>query len=241
METDKTSNRWICDICQLSFTAKSSIVKHIKRIHLNEIIKSYPDSTSCDFCKKFVLKENFKAHVRQKHKLRRCKTCERAYFNLDSYNKHLKEHNNQVYSCDLCKYKNPHKTGVKTHILNVHLRQGPRSKCEHCGKMVTLYGLQKHIDGSHKKLRAFKCAVCKKGFSTPPSLRRHLATVHLNEKSFVCPICDYTFTQKCSLTRHTNVIHGIKPQFKCGKCGRTYNTVRGYEKHLRGHEEEKSC
>lgn len=233
---DKISQRFFCDICTKFFLTKTAIQKHMENIHLNEIIGKYQDSRRCRYCTKFVVKENYQEHVKQNHKLLKCEICTRVFFNVITFQSHMKTHDPPKYSCDICDQKYSIKGSLKKHILGIHLRKIPRSKCEICGKVVNTSNLQRHIKAIHKKERDYFCDVCHKGFQKPEHLIQHLAAVHLKQKNHVCTICNRKFSAKSDLQVHYNGMHGGKPKIQCEKCERTFALRMNYKRHMKSHE-----
>lgn len=229
-------DRFICDLCHKFYKTKENLLRHMQDTHINEIIRQYPDSRCCSFCKKFFLKEHYQDHIKQKHKRIQCDTCEKVFFSIRSFRQHRKWHGSTRYSCDLCNYKSVCKYRLEMHIVAVHLRRPPRSKCEHCGKMIISHVLKKHINSVHKKVRDYRCDVCAKWFDKKHSLQDHLAWAHLKEENHVCTICNKKFAAKPNLKRHYDRVHNAKEQIKCKKCERKFTRIGSYHKHLKRHE-----
>lgn len=229
-------NRFICDLCDQTYAQKQKLRQHMEKVHLNDIIKQYPDSRRCRFCTLFVLVENFPEHDRQNHKRMKCDICKKVYFNVKLLYKHKKRHEVQ-YTCDICKRKLCDKKALKRHMMAIHSREAPLSKCEDCGKMLTDTALTNHINNIHKKQRKYQCAVCGKSFFNSVKLRGHLAAVHLKQKNHMCTICGRKFGYYWHLTRHYNGVHdGRKSMLKCGKCERTFGKMEILKKHLNLHK-----
>lgn len=229
---------FICDICPASYRTKWEMRGHMENTHLNEAIKQYPDSRKCKFCTKFIFKEDYKDHLRQKHKPIRCGICEKLYFNAVSLRVHSKTHGALKYSCDICKGEFTKKEVLKRHIVTVHLRQVPRSECELCGKVLATSALRAHMNQVHKAIRGYRCAVCKKKFYNLQHLRLHLATVHLKQRNFTCSICDRKFSRSGALVRHLNTVHEVERKYKCEKCQRTFTQITSLQRHVKIHEKQ---
>lgn len=202
---------------------------------MNDAIKQHPDSKCCRYCKEFVMKDEYRSHFRQNHRIRRCGTCDKSFFNAHQLERHLKIHEGE-YLCDICKRKLSSKRTLTNHMLSLHLNKASRSKCEYCGKFFIWSSLRNHILSIHKNQRKYKCDVCAKGFFNCDKLRRHLAAVHLTERNHICTICSRKFTHKWHLTRHYKTVHVHKPTFKCEKCDRSFRQAERFRAHLKEHK-----
>lgn len=235
MSNNKISERFSCDLCKKSFVAKEVIKKHLENIHLNVVSDQDPDGEYCGFCKKFIFKNSFKDHVKQKHNRIECKVCDKVYFNKSTFHNHKRTHEVE-YTCDHCNSKFSLKRTLEEHILRVHLRKTPRSKCEHCGKYLVSTNLKRHIRAVHEKQLDFVCDACNKGFQNKQMLRDHLAVVHLNQQNHLCTICNKNFAHSFALVRHLNTVHGAQPRIKCEKCVKTFTRRGDYKSHLKLHK-----
>lgn len=233
--SNKLAKRVTCDLCNQSYVSIHTLRNHMQVIHLNERMREYPNSRLCGFCQKFVLDEHYQEHVKAKHKKLRCEVCQRVYFNAKPFKNHVKTHRVQ-YCCDICNHKFTVKSSVKKHIIENHLGKIPRSKCEHCGKMILSRMLRFHIKRVHKKQKDHACHVCGKSFFNLPNLRKHLAAVHLNQQNNVCTICNKNFIYKNILDRHYHGVHGTRPRLDCKKCERTFGLPQSLRRHLNCHE-----
>ena len=74
---------------------------------------------------------------------------------------------------------------------------------EHCDyKTTTKYGLQRHEDSIHKKVK-YPCDHCDFKSSTPAALRRHEIFLHPDlVKVYACDRCSYRARNKTLLQKH---------------------------------------
>lgn len=233
---DKKPDNFVCDICNKSFTQRHIIQRHMRNIHLNEIISKYPDSRRCEHCTKFVLNENYQEHVQKLHKLLRCKICDKTYYNISSFENHVRTHEpkiKQYFPCEDCNRTFTSKKSRIYHSLAAHSPEPPRTKCEHCGKMVISMALKQHIHDSHTKQRKYQCKICQKNYLTSTYLREHQTTVHLKEQNHVCSFCNRKFIHKRTLERHYNDAHYAKPKPICQLCNKTFSNAGHFNKHVK--------
>lgn len=234
------SGRFSCDLCEKYFLHKYVLKQHMENKLLNIVSEQDPDGKYCGFCQKFIVKKNYKDHMRQKHKRMKCEICDKAYFNKHSFESHKRSHKVE-FTCDDCNRKFKLKRTLEQHILRVHLRKAPHFKCDHCRKIMSSSStLIRHIRNVHQKKYNYACDICEKGFSYAKLLSDHLAFVHLNQQNYFCSSCNKYFKCNRNLRSHLNRIHrdqpGDQPRMKCGKCDRTYLVRLSYQKHLKMHE-----
>ena len=75
--------------------------------------------------------------------------------------------------------------------------------CKECGTSFSLKGLlNKHIYGTHGKIRNHGCLTCKSAFADKTQLKQHEEAVHLKISDHVCEICGSTFSGKGNLRAH---------------------------------------
>ena len=107
---------YICEPCNSSFTAKFSLNRHIKTVHLKE------QNFQCDVCdKSFGENSTLQTHIKGVH---------------------LKE---KPFRCNICCYSCGDNGSLQTHIKGVHLKLKPFT-CQICDYSFGMNGdLQKHI------------------------------------------------------------------------------------------------
>lgn len=104
-----------------------------------------------------------------------CKICNKQCTSTNSYNRHIKTHDDaRPYICSKC--DKPFKT---SQVLNEHLKR--------------------HYDD-----RRHKCGICGQKFYAKSSLNDHIRS-HTGEKPFKCGSCDRTFSTKAILRQHSVV------------------------------------
>lgn len=101
-----------------------------------------------------------------------CNMCGKQCSSTNSYNRHIKTHDNaRPYVC--CKCDKPFKT---SQVLAEHMKRhydDRRHKCGVCGqKFYAKASLNDHMR-SHTGERPFKCEICGRSFATKAILRQH--------------------------------------------------------------------
>lgn len=143
---------------------------------------------------------------------KKCTKCDKTPSSQKAYDRHVKDSH-----------------GEKTHL------------CEYkeCNwKFATKCGLDRHINGSHLKLKNFKCTVakCDAKFFKKHDRANHIKFAHNNIRNFVCTTmiddkqCGAKFHAAVKLRRHQEKHSSEKP-YKCDKCSVSYKSNDGLIKH----------
>ena len=164
--------------------------------------------SECKFVESSIHKLN--EHHRRAHNPQMCCICNRMFALASSLTRHMYDHEEKTFNCDMCNYSSHFENELETHKI-VHRKQ-PSHQCMHanCGKWfcrkwdLTLH-LQKH-DGmeltcdyagckfktvtkkqlkEHQKHHCdvfpYECKTCHKGFHYKSGLKRHHDKEHKNE------------------------------------------------------------
>ena len=91
----------------------------------------------------------------------------------------------------------------------------------------------------HDELKAIKCHVCFKSFTSKSKLEIYYRT-HTGEKPFTCQICEKKFAYKGDLVKH-QATHSEVRFFECSICpeGRLFKTKGSLRNHMVFHYEPK--
>ncbi|XP_035713321.1 gastrula zinc finger protein XlCGF8.2DB [Folsomia candida] len=186
-----------------------------------------------------------------------CKTCLRPFTNRTSAHFHARTHLNphQLERSSIFHDKCPHcqKVFFDHHQLTRHLfihlsgeeraevRQSWRHVCYFCTKRFRNPShLSRHLVVHTKEKVSWRCAACRKTFSSNQTLRNHRFT-HLSEdekvalvkqgRSRVCLFCQKIFPDNRTYHAHL-VSHTEEKPFRCVECDQTF----GQKHHLARHE-----
>jgi len=252
-----------CDICKQCFSQKCNMESHLDREHNEKalpIVEIEGDKMQkknslqldhssvhenlkpfeCQISKQcFSKKCNLESHLNREHK----ETTERIVeieadkiqnkTNLVLDQSRVDE-NQQLYQCHICTQCFSRKNNLKRHIFLVH-KEMALSMEDIEEKIQNTNNLGLHQFGMTKKLKPFKCKLCKHCFSRKYNLERHIQMMHkektlpmedlhdqtqnknnlkLNQlsrhenlKPFKCQLCKQTFSQKCNLKTHIHRVH----------------------------------
>ena len=106
-----------------------------------------------------------------------CRTCFKKFKNKNYLLKHMQQHRDKRFSCDVCGKSFTYKCNLKSH-LTAHSQSRP-FECGVCHKAFKLkYTLDVHRRHHCREVDAFKCQVCGKGLIRKESLIKHYRMVH---------------------------------------------------------------
>uniref|UniRef100_A0A1I8MNQ4 C2H2-type domain-containing protein n=1 Tax=Musca domestica TaxID=7370 RepID=A0A1I8MNQ4_MUSDO len=112
--------------------------------------------------------------------------------------------------CKYCQAWLASKSGLRTHILNMHVHADVEHRCEICGFVSTSREAKKrHIQFKHNPEKRHKCSVCDKSFKVAILLREHMAT-HTGVDLYKCLYCDATFKSKSNRSTHSKRVHPVE-------------------------------
>ncbi len=191
-----------CPICSVSFSQKSNMTQHQKRVHEKVEVKF-----QCKICRKRFrsdadLTKHSLSHSEERPRLK-CEQCEKDFASIQSLRCHSRLH-----------------TGEKPF------------KCPKCPDMFTLkVQMTHHWRMAHDNMRGnYACDICEKGFQAARDLTFHRLT-HSGEKPFECDFCDFFATRLETLKRHKINKHTHAFVHRCKKCEKGFDKKSDKVKH----------
>ena len=219
------SEKFKCDQCEVQYSRKDSLKKHIRFAH--EGIADF----SCPVCKKgFINKRDFKYHCENVHKGKR--KGPRPAFDT-------KDFDYETLFCQQCDYSCKKSQQLKIHIEAKH--EGKRYNCPQCDKEYQyLYDLKKHINSDHEGYRINNCPYCEKEYEYSNDLKKHIKADHeeyrfINETLF-CKQCYYSCKKGQQLNNHIAAKHEGK-KHNCPQCDKEYTYSNDLKKHIKADHE----
>jgi KRAB domain-containing zinc finger protein len=260
-EAQKTNTNYEANLdCSTHFTASTSdnVIKNEKKE--TEDIQNLSFANNTEKCLNVSLfdaldqtvpelKEGNESNVKKKIPQNLlCKICNKQCSSTNSYNRHIKTHDDaRPYICSKC--DKPFKT---SQVLSEHMKRhydDRRYQCELCTrKFYSKASLNDHMR-SHTGEKPFKCEVCGRFFGTKAILRQHMAVsclwlkpkkknykfnfqIHtVREKKYQCKICSKFLLTAGSLETHVKKHSGIKP-FSCSGCDKQFFTKEAMQRHF---------
>lgn len=180
----------------------------------------------------------------------KCDDCGRTFRNrvrLAEHRHSVHEEPGHRFQCELCPSSYTRVDELTKHTIAVH-NQEKTHHCDKCNKAsFTQKSLleyhQKLHDIPHKprKIRQFKCKVCKRRFSTEPELTEHECTGPPEPASTRRPICDICGRACCNtgaLRRH-QLHHSTERPAVCDVCGARFVDKYALTQHKITHSTER--
>ncbi|XP_049868944.1 zinc finger protein 836-like [Pectinophora gossypiella] len=174
-----------------------------------------------------------------------CASCNKEFYDLKSYNNHLKDCNKQTnepkpprdqnwkkmqsFLCDICGKTARSRASLLVH-MGIHENVFP-FKCDVCPYQGRTMDLLKVHKRSHLVDKPFKCSQCNKATTTSSNLAKHIRHVHSTNRPFKCTYCDKGFSFQHDMKRHIKDIHLRTSTVECDVCFKKFNT----KKILQGH------
>lgn len=211
-----------CQICNIKFISKKSLLLHNETYHQGE-------SGSCTLCGKvfedpLALRKHERRHYFEKQL--DCDVCKKRFRNKALLIAHLKTHGDKIKAkCDVCQLGFTTEEALKEHKFS-HMKPG-RYKCPRCNVSFA----NKANFWMHTKTHeaCYVCTVCNRSFRDTSLLAVHRRK-HWRVRPYQCPHCPRTFSVPATLRRHLHVHTRIYPH-KCGLCKRGFLTRHAYHRH----------
>ena len=219
-----------CLECELDYSDKKSLDRHIKNTHNNEKIHK------CNKCDKLFYQNNIlMKHMKNKHIIKsinienkqgkivyNCMECEYIFSSKQMLNNHINNIHSleKTHECDICHKLFYNEYYLNKHFKTIHPNENRIYSCDKCDIVCSSKGnLVAHINGVHLKIRENICTYenCGKGFQFNKDLQEHINGVHLDIRSYICNYdnCVESFHNSGNLQRHINTIHLDVINFTC--------------------------
>ncbi|XP_058835956.1 zinc finger protein 260-like [Topomyia yanbarensis] len=234
-----------CVICSKNFSSKSSLKRHLRKIHpgdRNPSNKCDEEKTdldpafACQLCdKKFHTAGRLREHTRR-HSSRQpflCTICGKGFNDNSNLRQHLMRHSGRkTFSCDQCPSKFYTKAEKATHMVT-HTKE-KRWACETCGTRFTMKNsLVKH-ERIHSGDRPFPCDVCDLRFAASDHLKRH-KRIHTGERPYKCHFCERSYSQINDLVKHSRTHLGSDNLYQCDRCTSSFRLLTDLRDHYKVH------
>lgn len=164
-----------CKLCGKFFTEKSSVKRHLRKMHFNQYNKK---CTVCGIISK--TREEHRDHlVTHKLKVYSCQVCHKDFIDSRALKVHtFNAHSSITQSMNLREYR-----------------------CQQCDKQFfSTKGLKNHLKTHKIDFKMFSCKICKKLFITEQGLTAHMRD-HVANKEH-CEICNKQFSSEAYAAFH---------------------------------------
>ncbi|XP_056142891.1 zinc finger protein 1035 [Lampris incognitus] len=237
MATHREDN-FPCDICNRTFSCKSSRAEH-RKIH-SDLSVIFPSVTSEERSS-----SPFECSSKIMKQLKyRCGVCHNRFKNPEKLSEHgclaAKE---RPYSCADCDKHFLHGSHLRKHQATHQHSQPNEYHCNRCNisfpsRQQFLSHLKIHCDNTSEMNSAaeeggnaclFKCPVCYQHFANAVELLNHFS-VH-SDDSHECKFCNLTFLSKSKLMEHEFCHLTAATQYECTECGQSFLGSDAFRKH----------
>lgn len=174
---------WKCHECDIQFTRRWTLKRHLMEIHSIKIEEFDLDNDSDE-----------SDHSEKDDKYDAASS--------DS-NNGSSNSDEDGFACEFCQKEFSAKRYLDVHMKVTHTGK-ETFKCEYCGESFTLKKhLKRHIETVHTQGKKYTCTTCGTNFNRIDNLNEHIQRVHSQEfEKFTCQYCGRKFGRKFSMNRH---------------------------------------
>lgn len=244
-----------CPVCQVILKHKSSLERHILRVH-----SVPPKPYKCDECEtKFVTIYELRRHMNKRPRV--CETCNESFCSvsllrahaytgctlknivavqtLDSLNDqkpkkrpYIKRNSNEVPTCDVCLKTFSRRDYLSHHYKRVHDPSSKQHKCDQCGQLFIEEYLIQH------KQQIVICNKCGDTFCSKALLRSHQSDYCnlVNKDTIMNRLCKFGCNELVNANKwihHMTIKHNdIYKTFRCDICKKSFTTKSNIRLHI---------
>ncbi|XP_060782178.1 zinc finger protein ZFP2-like [Neoarius graeffei] len=234
----------LCSLCPLSYTSEKSLLRHMRRCHLEQHVKPTEPimhdltptvSFSVEQVSSGTLLTSSSQQQMQKE-LHNCLDCGKSFVLQSGLRQHQCVHKSQKsYHCSQCGKSFHLETAFKRH-QSIHTGEKPYH-CSQCGKGFSQQSSLRTHQRVHTGEKPYHCSQCGKSFTRKTQVKLHYR-IHTGEKPYHCSQCGRSFTEKGDLRMHQRIHTGEKP-YHCSQCGKSFPHRSTFKLHQRIHTGEK--
>ena len=235
MKASEEPTSFVCDQCGMSYTSKSSLLKH-KSKHKNDY---QCDTDGC--IESFHDHLAYRNHMLFKHQKvipRKRNDPKQTHINNTSKSKETGQETEQKnvekkYLCSECGRGFRQPGELKKHFVIHTNEEVPEFICTTCGKKFkTKYKLAYHM--KLHEAPTLPCPFCEKLFETDHKRKKHIKSIHVqdSEKLYQCNICNKGFPFFPSYESHMNSHKNLRP-YSCHLCDNAYQNHFNLQQHVK--------
>lgn len=233
-----------CPYCSAKFKIKSSVRRHIKKTHPNEVVRV------CEITPKQQTIETDREDVRQF----KCTLCGSKYKYVHGLREHMRIKHTEpnTFKCPFCPKEFERNKNIPRHIKRFHPKEFDEWKktvdSNKLGRSSlglntieneddTVPNYQDYDGFIAKWKQELECYLCKNTFANFNLLSQHFKDKHpRNNCHIVC--CEYKISSRNKLVEHIR-LHLNPNAFKCKVCGKCSASSLFLKLHMQSHNEEK--